>query len=144
MSDVTIAQTDEPTPQKPLRLWPGVALAVLQCLAWFILPIVLPDDAFYGALGAFVGGLAIAVWWEFFSRAPRSERWGAVVLMIVALYGTSRILHVSVAKAGMGMLFFIYAIPLLSFVFVVGVVASRRLADRPRRAAMVATILLAS
>ncbi len=141
---MVIAQTDEPNPQKPLRLWPGVALAVLQCLAWFILPLVLPDVPFYGVIGAVVGALAIAVWWAFFSRAPRSERLGAVVLMIVALYGTSHILHVSVAKAGQGMLFFVYAIPLLSFVFVVGVVASHRLADRPRRAAIVATILLAS
>src|SRR5437879_4168656 len=141
---MAIAQTDEPTARKPIRLWPGVALAVLQSLAWFILPIVLPGAGFYGVLGALLGGLAIVVWWAFFSRAPRAERWGAVVLMIVALYGTWRILHVSVAKAGMGMLFVIYAIPLLSFVFVVGVVASRRLGDRPRRAVMVTSILLAS
>ncbi|MBI3682466.1 MAG: PQQ-binding-like beta-propeller repeat protein, partial [Acidobacteria bacterium] len=140
---MAIAQTDEPTLQKPLRLWPGVALAVLQCLAWFILPVVFPDDPFYGMIGTAVGGLAIVVWWAFFSRAPWSERVGAIVLMIVALYGTSRIIHVSLAKAGMGMLFFIYAIPLLSFVFVAGVVASRRLSDGPRRATMVATILLA-
>ena len=138
------AQTDEPTRQKPLRVWPGVTLAVLQCLVWFIVPIVLPDKGVYGVLGAFVGGLAIALWWAFFSRAPRLDRWGGILLMIVALYGTSRILHVSVATAGMGMLFVFLAVPLLSFVFVVGVVASRRLADRPRRAVLVATILLAS
>lgn len=141
---MTIAQIDEPTRQKPLRLWPGVALAVLQCLGWFILPIVLPDYRVYGVMGAVLGGLAIAMWWAFFSRAPRSERWGAVVLMIVALFATSRILHVSVATAGMGNLFVFLATPLLSFVFVAGVVASRRLATGPRRAAMVATILLAS
>jgi len=140
---MTLAQTDEPARQKPLRLWPGVGLAVLQCLAWFLLPIVFPDDPFYGVIGAVVGGLAIVVWWAFFSRAPWSERLGAIVLMMVAVYGTSRIIHVSVAKAGMGMLFFILAIPLLSFVFVVGVVASRRLSNGPRRATMVATILLA-
>ena len=141
---MNIAQTDEPTPQKPLRLWPGVLLAMLQCLTWVVLPMVMPDQGMYWFLGTFIGGVAVAVWWAFFSRAPRRERWGAVLLMIVALFGTSRILHVSVAKAGMGMLFVIYAVPLLSFAFVVAVVASRRLADRPRRAVMVAVILLAS
>jgi len=141
---MTIAQTDELTPQRPLRLWPGMLLAVLQCLTWIVLPIVMPDQGMYWFLGTFIGGLAIAVWWAFVSRAPRSERWGAVLLMIVALFGTSRILHLSVAKAGMGMLFVFYAVPLLSFAFVVAVVASHRLADRLRRAVMVAVILLAS
>jgi len=127
-----------------LRLWPGVALAALQGLAWFGVPLVLPEKGVYGVLAAVLGGLVIVVWWAFFSRAQRWERWGAVLLMIVALAATSRILHVSVAKAGMGFLFFICAIPLLSFAFVVAVVGSRGLADRPRRAVLFATILLAS
>jgi outer membrane protein assembly factor BamB len=141
---MTFAQTYNPTVQKPLRLWPGVLLAMLQCLALFVLPVVLPDQGMYWFFGTLIFALAIVVWWAFFSRAPRSERWGAVLLMIVALVGTSRILHVSVAKAGMGMLFVFYATPLLIFAFVVAVVVSSRLGDRPRRAVMVATILLAS
>jgi len=141
---MTIVQIDEPTPRKPLRLWPGVLLAMLQCLTWFVLPIVMPDQGMYWFLGTFIGGLAVAGWWAFFSRAPRPERWGAVLLMIISLYGTSRILHVSVATAGMGMLFVFYAVPLLTIVFVVAVAASRRLADRPRRAVIVAVVLLAS
>ena len=35
---MTIAQTDEPTRQKPLRLWPGVVAVVLQWLARFGVP----------------------------------------------------------------------------------------------------------
>lgn len=140
---MTIARTAEQTPRKPLRLWPGVTLAVLQCLTWFVLPTVLPDQGIYWFFGTFIGGLAIVVWWAFFSRAPRWERWGAVLLIIVALFATSRILHVSVAKAGMGMLFVFYAVPLLTIVFVFAVVTSRRLAGRPRRAVIFATILVA-
>ena len=139
------SQTDEPTRQKPLRLWPGVVAVVLQWLARFGVPIVVPG-AMALAVGAFsglFGGLAIVVWWAFFSRAPRSERWGAVVLMIVALVATSRILHESIATGMMGMMFVVYAIPVLSLAFVVWAVASRHLPDGPRRAAMVATILLA-
>ena len=134
---------NESTLQKPLRVWPGVVIAVLQWLAWLVVPIVVPGAGVFGALGGLLGGLAIVVWWAFFSRAPRSERWGAVVLVIVALIATPRILHESVATGNMGFQFFLYAIPVLSLAFVLWAVASRRLAEGPRRAAMVATILLA-
>jgi outer membrane protein assembly factor BamB len=138
------AQINEPTSQIPLRLWPGVVIVVLQWLARFVLPIFVPEALAFGAIGGILGGLAVVVWWGFFSRAPRSERWGAVVLMIVALVATQHILHESIATGMMGMMFFLYAIPALSLAFVAWAVATRRLADGPRRAAMVATILLAS
>jgi outer membrane protein assembly factor BamB len=143
-AEITNAQTGEPAPRKPLRLWPGVVLAVLQILSWYVVPRVLPEKEIFGMMGTVIAGFAIVVWWAFFSRAPRLERWGAVLLMIVALAVTSRLLHVSVSNAGQGMLFVFLAIPLLSFVFVIGVAASHRLAERPRRALLLATILLAS
>jgi outer membrane protein assembly factor BamB len=137
------AQTDEPTLQKPLRLWPGVVIVVLMLLGRFVVPIFVPETVVFGVLGALLGGLAVVVWWAFLSRAPRSERWGAVVLMIVALFATSRIIHESIATGMMGGMFLVYSIPVLSIAFVVWAVASRRLSDVPRRATMVATILLA-
>ena len=142
--DMANAQTDEPTRQKQLRLWPGVVIVVLQWLARFVVPIFGTDATIYGILGGvFGGGLAILVWWAFFSRAPRSERLGAIVLMVVAMVATPLILHESVATGNFGFQFFIYAIPVLSLAFVFWAVAGRHLADGPRRAAMVATILLA-
>src|SRR5438034_5616275 len=139
---MTIAQANEPISPKPLRLWPGVLAAVLLLLARAVVPIVAPEAGPVGMIGALVCALAIVVWWAFFSRAPRSERWGALALMIVALVATSRIIHVSIATGGMGMLFPVYAIPVLSFAFVVWAVAGRRLSDGLWRASMVATILL--
>ena len=132
----------EPTRQE-LRLRPGVVIVVLQWLARFGVPLVVPGAVIAGVAGGLFGGLAVVVWWAFFSRAPRSERWGAVVLMVVALVATRPLLHESMAMAGMGVLFFVYAIPVLSLAFVVWAVTCRRLPDGPRRAAMVATILLA-
>ncbi len=129
--------------QKPLRLWPGVVIVVLQWLAMFGVPAFVPEAGPFGAMGSLLGGLAIVVWWAFFSRAPGSERWGAVLLMIVGLVATRLFLHESIARAGMGMVFFIYATLGLSLAFVVWAVAGRRLADGPRRAAMVAAIVLA-
>ncbi len=138
-------QTDEPTRRKPLRLWPGVVAVVLQWVAFYVVPIVVsgPIAGYIAPLGALLGGLAVVVWWAFFSRAPRSERWGAVVLMIVALAATSRIIHPSIATGMMGIMFVLFASPILSLAFVAWAVAGRRLADGPRRTAMVVTILLA-
>jgi outer membrane protein assembly factor BamB len=131
------------TQGKPLRLWPGVVIVTLQWLSWFVVPIVAPEAAMYGVLGGLLGGLAVVVWWGFFSRAPRVERWGALVVAIVAMAATPRLLHESVAKGNMGFQFFLYAIPVLSLAFVVGAAAGRRLADGPRRATMFAAILVA-
>ncbi len=135
--------SDEPTQQKPLRLWPGVVIVILQWLVRFVIPVVVPDAIELGVFGGLLGGLAVFLWWAFFSRAPRAERWSAVVLMIVALAATSRIIHESIATGMRGMMFAIYAIPVLSLAFVVWAVVSRRLSDGPRRAMMVATILFA-
>ncbi len=128
--------------QKPLRLWPGVVIVALQWLAWLGLPILVPDAAAFGVIGGLVAGLAVVVWWAFFSRAPGLERWAALPLVIVAMVVASRSLYESVATGNMGFQFFLYAIPTLSLAFVVWAVASRRLSRAPRRTAMVATILL--
>src|ERR1035437_8743423 len=136
-----IAQTAEPTPQTPLRLWPGVVAVMLQWLLRFGLKMVVPGFTGFkfGIMGGLLGGLGIVVWWAFFSRAPRSERWGAIVLMIAALFATARMNHESI-----GPLWLVgYAIPVLCLAFVAWAVASRRLSAGLRRAAMVAVILLA-
>jgi outer membrane protein assembly factor BamB len=140
---MTTDQIDEGTRPLPLRLWPGVVIVVLQWLGRFIVPIFVPEAMPFGVLGGLVGGLAIVVWWAFFSRAPRSERFGAIVLMAVASVATFQIVHVSIATGMMGMMFFIYVIPGLSLAFVAWAVASRGLADGPRWVAMAATILIA-
>ena len=83
------------TPRKPLRLWPGVVAVALQWLAWLVVPAVVPEWAAIGIVGAAVFGLAVVVWWLFFSRAPWSERLGAIVLMVAAVAATSRLVHES-------------------------------------------------
>jgi outer membrane protein assembly factor BamB len=140
---MTNAQTDASTPRKSLRLWPGVILVILQWLGWFVIPLLLPATRIYGFLGGVLCGLAIVVWWMFFSRAPWVERVGALVLMVIAPIGTKFIVHKSIAGGGMGMLIYILVIPMLSLALVAWAVASRRLSSGPRRAALVAAILLA-
>ena len=140
---MTTAHADEPAPQKPLRLWPGVVFAVLQLLSIFVLPVVVPEALVYGMLGGVVCALAIIVWWAFFSRARRFERFGVIVLLIVAMFATRFVLHESIAGGMMGMMFPFYGLMSASIALVIGAAASRRLPERARRAVLAASILLA-
>jgi outer membrane protein assembly factor BamB len=141
---MTLSPPDEPITKKPLRLWPGVVIAALQFVAMFGVPLFAPEVAAFGMLGANVGGVLIVLWWAFFSRATVSERWGAIVLMVVAMLATSRLIHMSIATGMMGMMFIFCAIPTVTLALVIWAVATRRLPDKTRRATLVATILLAS
>ncbi len=131
--------TGDPTREQPLRLWPGLVIVALQGLAWLVVLLVGFTALPYGILGGVLGLLLVMVWWAFFSRAPRPERWGAVLLMIVGLGATALLNHESMRLR----FFVIYPASILSLAFVVWAVASRRLAAGHRRAAMVGTILLA-
>ena len=141
---MAIAPTVEPTLREPLRLWPGVVAAVLLGLVRFGMPIVLPGAMLLAVAGSLVIAVVLLAWWVFFSRAPRSERLGAVILMVAGLFATSRIVHESIRGGMMVMMLGVYAIPGVCLALVACVVASRRLATVPRRAALVAAILLAS
>ena len=133
---------NELTLRKPLRLWPGVALAVLLIMVRLV-PIVVLEIMPIAMMGAVVGGLLILLWWLLFSRAPWSERLGVIVLMIVALFATSRLVHESIAGGAMGFLFYVWAIPAMGVALVASLVASRRLSIRSRRVSIAAAILLA-
>ncbi len=138
------------TPRKPLRLWPGVAIAIVLVLARYVVPLIAPDAelflfplALIGVLAGMLGGVAIVVWWMFFSRAPWSERVGALVLMIVAMVATRLIVHESIRGGNMGMMLVVYSPPVLSLALVVWAVVTRHLQDGARRALLVVAILLA-
>jgi outer membrane protein assembly factor BamB len=122
-------------------LWPGIVISLL--VASFVVPMLLPEALLLGLLGGFVGVLLIVVWWLFFSGAPWSERIAAIILMAAAIAATKPFLHVSVATAGMGNLFYIHAIPRLGLAFAVWALAARRLSGGARWMSMIATIVLA-
>ena len=128
---------------RSLRLWPGVVIVILQWLIRFGILVVYPEGTLYAVLGGLAGGLAIVVWWVFFSRAAWPERLGAVVLMTIGLYATSRVTDMSIAMGGEGFLFYILAIPILSLAFVMWAVATRHFSDGIRHATMIAIILIA-
>ena len=70
---MSIAESDEPTSRKPLRLWPGVVAAVLLLLIRLVVSIFVAEAEIFAVIGSIVGALAILVWWVFFSRATWSD-----------------------------------------------------------------------
>src|SRR6266511_4279140 len=140
---MTTAKIDSSTSQPQLRLWPGVIAVALQWLIWFGVTVVEPDAMMGAVIGAVACALAILVWWLFFSRAPWAERLGAIALIVISVVVTKRVVHPSIAGGMMGMMLPIFSLPALSLALVVAAAAGRRLSSGPRRAAMVAAILLA-
>ena len=136
------ALNDQPTPRKPLRVWPGVVLVVVQWIAWLVVPFFLPDYMLKAMLVTASCALAIALWWLIFSRVPWYERIVVLLLIVLAVIGTKRIVHVSIATGSMGFLLFVMAIPVMSMALVVASVISRRLSAGQRRAVIAAAIVL--
>jgi outer membrane protein assembly factor BamB len=138
---MTSTQTGEQSPQKILRVWPGVVAVVLQWIFRFGVKELFPGIQGFGyaVLGSLALFLIIIAWWAFFSRAPWRERLGALAVMVLALVATWFLKHDSMWLPWL----FAYAVPVLSLAFVAWAVATRRLPNQVRYATMVATILVA-
>jgi outer membrane protein assembly factor BamB len=135
--------TNEPTPRKPLRLWPGVATAVLLVLVGYVMPIVTPQYAGYGLMGAPLLGLIIILWWLLFSRARWYERLAALPLIILAaIVAHKYVVHPSIAGGAMGYMTFFLAIPTLTVALVGWAAASRGLAPAARGGAAIVALVL--
>lgn len=127
---------------KPLRLLPGIIIVAIQAILFF-LPGILPETMMVSVLSGIGLSVFVIIWWVFFSRAPIIERWGAVLLIIVAMPVVSFFLDESIATGNMGLMFWIYCAPTVSILFVIWAVLTRRFSNKLRRITMVATILLA-
>src|ERR1044071_6633133 len=136
---MTTAQIGD-NPQKPLRLWPGIVAIVLQWIFRVAVKAAIPGITGFGyaVMGSLALGIVLVIWWAFFSRARRWERFGALALIVAAMGVTWWLKHPSMWLPWL----FAYAIPVLSLAFVTWAVATSRLSNRVRNATMVATILI--
>lgn len=132
----------ETAQHKPLRVWPCFVAVILILMLRYVVPLLAPEALDLKVFGQLILGLFIFVWWAFLSRAPRFDRWGGFLLMIVALVVTRFFLHESIRMAGIGFLYPILAIPIMGLVFGVSVLATHRFSHRLRRSGMVAAILI--
>ena len=143
MTAPTVNATADAVANRPLRLWPGVLLAALLIAVKTIVPAVVPEATPFSVIGGAMLGLAIGIWWMFFSRATRIERFGAILLIAAALLITSRLVDVSIATAMMGFMFPIYAIPIAGLALVTWAVVAHRWSGPARRASLVIVLLIA-
>ena len=148
---MAIFDTYAPPAQTPLRLWPAVVIIIAQWSARFGLPVMAPGAEVFSVpldlvavLAGTLGGIAIIVWWLFFSRARWSDRLSAVVVMVAAILVTQPLMHMSIQGGMMGAMFVIYLLPLtLSLALVIWAVAARGLSTGLRLAALVVVMLAA-
>jgi outer membrane protein assembly factor BamB len=131
-------------PARPLRLWPGVAIAVLLLLAKLVMPAIAPQATPLSVVAGPLLTLMIAIWWLFLSRAPWKERLGALILIAVAMAVAFPFLHVSIRTGMMGYMFAVYASPVMALVLVAWAVAARRLPNPARLVALIVVVLLAA
>jgi outer membrane protein assembly factor BamB len=138
------------TPTRPVRLRPGVILAILLVVARYVVPVAAPDAEIaemplvvLAMLSGVVLGVAIALWWLLFSRAPWSERLAAVALMIVGVFATRLVVHESIRGGHMGMMLVLYSVPVLALALVGWAAVTRRMSSPVRRVTMVVAIVLA-
>jgi outer membrane protein assembly factor BamB len=138
---MTSTQAGDQTPQKLLRVWPGVVAVVLQWVFRFGVKELFPGIQGFGyaVLGSLAFFLVIIAWWSFLSRARWRERLGALGLIAVAIAATWFLKHESMWLQWL----LAYSVPVLSLAFVTWAVATRRLPDRVRHATLAATILIA-
>ncbi len=139
---MTAEKTADASQQNPFRLWPGLAAATLLLICKLLVPIIMPDSLPVALLGGLVFSMIILLWWMFFSRIPRLERWGAVALIVMVIFAVRPLLHKSIAQGGMGMLFFMLSIPWLSLSLVAWAIVSHRYSELRRRITLVLVILV--
>jgi hypothetical protein len=134
----------ESTSEKRLRLWPGVAGAVIVVCARFIAQFV-PGGGLIGFVVGAAGAVLILLWWLFFSRAAWVERIGPIVLIPLAAVATALFAHPSIGGGLSAGMLYVFLLPATVPPFLVaGAILSRRSSRGVRWATMAAAIFLGS
>lgn len=136
--------SNEVKQMKPLRILPGIIIVIIQWLVRFVLPLIVPEAVAVALFGGLICGLAIVIWWAFFSRARLFDRWTAIVIMIVAFFATAQFIDKSISTSMMGLMYPVYSIPVLCLAFVIWAAFTRNFTVAARRITMVATIVLSA
>lgn len=128
----------------PLRLTPALILAALVLVVRYLVPTAQPEWFTIGLFGGLLGALLILLWWLLASRAPCRERALGLVVLGVAGLPAYPFIHPSIAGGMMGLMYALYAVPLIAVGFVFGLAGAGNAASLRRQAfAAVAAIIAA-
>lgn len=128
----------------PLRLSPALVLAALVLVVRYLLPTIQPEWFTIGLFGGLLGALLILLWWLLASRAPWGERVLGVVVLGLAGLPAYPFIHPSIAGGMMGLMYALYAVPLIAVGFVSGLAGAGKASPLRRQAfAAVAAIIAA-
>jgi len=118
----------------------------VQWITWLILPLLFHGNSItvVSIFGGMLGGLAVLVWWLFFSRVPLLFRWIGFLIMVLSVFALTRLSDPSIATAYQGMLIYAYVIPTLSLGVVAWATFTRKLPDVTRWLTLVAAIVVTS
>ncbi len=143
------------TPDQDSRTSPGrviyrvrlaIVIVAIQWTFWLIIPLLFHGDTItmLTVFGGLAGGLAVLVWWLFFSRIPWLWRLVGFLVMVLSVFALTRLADPSITTAFQGMMIYAYAIPTLSLGVVAWATLARKLPDLPRRLTMIAAIIISS
>jgi len=126
------------------RVRPAIIILAIQWTLWLILPLLFPGDitSMLQVFGGMLGGVAILIWWLFFSRIPLACRWVGFAIMILSVFALTRLADPSISTGYQGMMLFNYVVPTLSLGLVLWAVFGQKLSATPRRLTMIASILI--
>ena len=136
--------TSGATRDQSLRLWPGVAAALMIVVARLVIAPFVPGGGLIGVLLGMAGAVLVFVWWLLLSRAAWMERIGVILLTVLAAALTQRIAHPSIGGASAGLLFILLLPSTVPLFLVAGAFLARRSSSRMRRMVLAAAVLLGS
>ena len=122
------SSTPGETGERTLRLWPAFVIVAAQWFLRFGLPWLVPELLPIGVLGSLAAAPALATWWLFLSGAPRRERLGTALFVALVFGLTIPLLHPSMGTGMMGLVYPLYALPVLGLAFVAWAALTRRAA----------------
>ena len=136
--------TQESVRTTPLRLWPGVAGAVVVVFARLVVA-PFTGDGVAGLLMSLGAAAAVLLWWLLLSRAAWWERLAVLLLIPLAALLTMFLVHPSIGAGPAGGMLTVFLLPATVPPFLVlGAALSRRAAPARRVATIGAAIFLGS
>lgn len=119
--------------EKGIRLWLGIVAIMILLFMKYLLPVINPELLLIAVMGGLAGSFIVLIWWIFFSRIPRFERWIGFAFLVITNVGSYFLLHNSVRTGFGGLMFLIYSLPFTSIALVIWAALYKYLNKKNRR-----------